>query len=172
MQFLKNMIPVEKTMFAVKNRTWSHNNLSIICEAGGGTKWNDSHWGSWTPAPVTQSLPSLGIANTRKPALPWSQKAKINSCTAPVKSRNMSAPLSRQQLRWPLQARPGLLGALALCSKRINCCRSSSRPAGFTAGLKAETKWGLNSTLTGAFSHCIHMFCSIQNSPNVVPGSF
>lgn len=51
MRCLKNMIPVEQSVFAVKNRTRSHDNSYINCEPGGGTKLTNTHGG------VTEHLP-------------------------------------------------------------------------------------------------------------------
>lgn len=52
MQCLKNMIPVEQSTLAVKNRTRSHNNSYINREAGGGTKLNN------TPRGLPNTCPS------------------------------------------------------------------------------------------------------------------
>ena len=156
--FTGTIILISQSSKKKKKRTRTHNNSYINHDVAEANEIIVAK-GSRTPALVTQSLHSLGIASTRQPTLHWSQMAKINIRTDPVKSRNTSAPLSRQQFRWSLQSRPPR--DLALSSKRINCCRSS--------GLKAETELGVNSTLIDEFSPHMHLWCSEQSTPNLEP---
>lgn len=70
MQCLENMIPVEQSTLAVKNRIRSHNNSYINQETGGGTKFNNTPRGLLSTCPG-HSEPSLSGNCQLGPETEW-----------------------------------------------------------------------------------------------------